>query len=227
MSKVLHAIERLSNNLESNWEEELKDLNIWEDISPLYYKFDSDNYKANVIFAFIVFAYDRKSKKIDMHMDRMENKRKILTSLAGLSAMADQDYVDAAVGLYSPYNEMIEYYINYQKDRRWRDVVSFYDFHSRASVMATMATGPKDMEFVGRVLKQATGLRNDADAIVEKLEKENVLIDSALAKENRVKLSDRRGEDFMSHEIYMRGLKQREVDELAGDVDIMNEYEDD
>ena len=227
MSKVLALIEKLSQKLDSDWKQELIAINVWEDFAPLYHKFPGDSYKANVILAFLVFAYDKESKQIDLHMDRMQSKSKILCALAGLSAMADADYTDAAVGLMSPYNELIEAYINYQKDRRWRDIVSNYDFHSKASAMASIASGPKEMEYVGRMLKQASILRNDADVLVTQLEQENVVLDAALKKENRVKLSDRRGEDFMSHEIYMRGIKQASQEPLssAEEDDIMNQYE--
>lgn len=227
MSKVLALIEKLSQQLDSNWEEELSAINIWEDFAPLYHKFSADRYKANVILAFLVFAYDRESKRIDLHMDRMQSKSKILCALAGLSAMADADYTDAAVGLASPYNELIEFYINYQKDRRWRDIVSNYDYHSKASAMASIASGPKEMEYVGKMLKQASILRNDADQLVAQLEQENVVLDAALKKENRVKLSDRRGEDFMSHEVYMRGIKQSQQAPLsaAEEDNIMDQYE--
>lgn len=222
LNKITHLIK---NNLESDWEEDLVNLNIWDEVCDLYYKFDQDGRKANIIFAYIVLAYSKHSGRIDMHMNRMENKRKILMSLAGPSAMADDDYCKAAVGHLSPYTEIIEFYVNYQKDRRFQEIVASYDYHAKATAMMNNATDTKEMETAGRVFKIACEMRQNADAMIKVIESENVVLDSALAAEERTKLSDRRGEDYMSHEIYMKGLKNSDDEIDFSSDDILNSYE--
>lgn len=224
-NKILTKIMSLSKNMDANWEEDLINLNIWDDVCDLYYKFNTDMHKANVILTYIVLAYGKESPRLDLNMDRMDNKVKILKSLAGLSAMSDDDYCKAAVGTLSPYNEIIEFYINYQKDRRFQEIVGAYDFHAKATATMNTSTDLREMAIAAQVFNSAVALREKADALVDQIEKENVHIDSALDKENRTKLSDRRGDDFISHEIYMRSQSKGndEIDFSSGDI--MDKYE--
>jgi hypothetical protein len=211
---------------ESDWEPHLVELNIWDDVCPLYYKFPKETRKPNMIFAYIVLAYDKDSPRLDINMDRMELKRKIIISLAGVGAFADVDYADAAVGVESPYNEVIEFYVTLQKDKRFQDIIAFYDYHRKASAMSMMANTIKDMEYIGKVLKIATGLRTDADALLKEIQQENVYIDSSLQKEGRDKLSDRLEGDHNSHEVYMMSLNKKPQDWAEDPDDILNQYEE-
>jgi len=225
--KILDKILSLVKRLESDWEEDLVNLNIWDNVCDLYYLFNADHRKANIILAYIVLSYSKHSPRLDMNMDRMDNKISILTSLGGISAMADKDYCNAAVGNLSPYTEIIEFYINFQKDRRFQEIVAAYDYHAKATFMMTTAMDSKEMESAGRVFNIACSLREKADSMRSDIEKENVHIDSALEKEDREKLSDRMGKDFMSHEVYMRSQQQSDDSaDFSGNIGIMDKYED-
>jgi hypothetical protein len=141
--------------------------------------------------------------------------------------MADKDYCNAATGNLSPYNEIIEFYINLQKDRRFQEIIAAYDYHAKATFMMTTASDSKEMESAGRVFNIACGLREKADQMRDEIEKENVHIDSALDKESREKLSDRMGKDFISHEVYMKSMSQNDEEvDFSSNNDIMNSYEE-
>lgn len=226
-SKVLNTIERLiKRDLENDWESELEKLNIWDDVSDLYFLFNEDTRKANTIFAFIVLAYDKLSNRIEISMDRMENKIKILRSLGGENIMVDLDYNKAAVGTLDPYNKVIDWYIKRQTDRRWSDILSYLDYHSRAQAIAAMATNSREMEVSGKMLKTAGELRALADSLADELRKENVRIDSALKKEDRTSLTDTTPTDYMSHEVYAKGLLQNEEDNsMEKTANFLDEYD--
>ncbi len=76
------------------------------------------------------------------------------------------------------------------------------------------------------MLKIATGLREDADALLKEIEQENVHIDASLQKEGRDKLSDRLNGDHMSHEVYMMSLNKKPQDWKEDPDDILDQYEE-
>jgi len=213
MSKLLPTFKKLQMQLEADWYEDLDNLNIWQEVQDLYFNL-KDNRKANTILCFIAFAYDKDSDWLDMHQDRMENKCRIMRTLAGDNFQTDQDYVNATVGMMSPYNNVIEWYINYQMDWRFADVLAGFEFHSRAVSMSKMAFDNKEMAAAGRTLSQAKLIRKEADQLLDELKKEMMVLDASLTKEDRKKITDTdRGQKYeFGHEAWLKGRKAQEDD---------------
>lgn len=200
--------------LEEDWRPELKKINIYENVAPIYLRFPGKQTKANIILAYIVLAYSQGSTWLNLHRDRNDNKHDIMSSIAGILYKDDLDYIQAIVGQMDPYNAVIEWLLNYQTDHRWKSVVSGLEFHSKAQVMARSAEDGKTMIEMEKLLTSADERLETTLDLIQKINSENVTLDSALKKEGRAPMSDRGTEtiNFMSHE---ERLKKR-LEEKTG-----------
>lgn len=201
--KPLDLIISLRDKLEENWIPQLRDINIWEDVQEIYLTFPGDFRKANSILSYIIYTYSKNSMWLDLHMDITENKARIMTSIAGISYQTDVDYVSAITGNRDPYHKIIEWYLDYQKDKRWKTIISGFEYHAKAQVISKMSYSAKDMADAGRMLEHADKRLDKANELLDTLRSENVKIDDHLKKDGRVPLSERLedlGFDFMSHE---------------------------
>lgn len=232
--KVLDLILKLKDDLYSDWKPALIEINIWEDVKYLYHKYDKERDIANVILAFIILSYDKKSPWLDIHMDRIDNKERIMISLAGENFKTKLPFVTAILGDSNPICDIVEWYINYQLDRRWKTIMADLDYHAKATMISKQARDFKDMTEVGKMMGLAEVRRQNAEAMLEELRAEMVNIDHALEQEGKPKMTDRFNEtfNFMSHEQHL--LHKKAMEELQraaelgnpGNGDIMNEYED-
>src|SRR4051812_22638213 len=93
-NKILELIISLISDLESDWQEKMEQINIWEDVMQIY---DSPGVSGNQrlgneILAFTVMAYDNQSEWLEPHKDRWENKKKIMVRIAGISCFSKPIY---------------------------------------------------------------------------------------------------------------------------------------
>lgn len=248
-SKILDTIKYLYKDLEGNWWGKLEEINIFYDVRELYFvsewevgtpekpienprliekrRFNSSHKVSNTILAYIVFAYHQNSQWLDLHADRIDNKNKIMMSLAGKDYQDNPDFCDAIIGLDEPYNSVIEWFLNSQMDKRWKQILTDYEYHSRAQNIAGYASGAKEMAEVGKMLTAAENRRNRADELLEVLKNENVKIDSALQKEHREPLTERQSDNFMSWETFISNRNKERKGDLATDYnDGLSDYEE-
>lgn len=197
--KILTKIIQLSKDLEADWEEGLTEINIWDDVEGLYTSFDRK--EANIFMAYIAFAYDASSDKLTVHKDRLQNKKVILTKLAGEATLKKELYIDALLGGNAIIDNVIEFYINNQRDWRWTTVISSLEFASKVRAKSFNA----DKE-TGDLLDQADKRMEKANKMLDQLREEYVDLDSVLEKEEKVKITDRieDTDDFMSWEKYVK-----------------------
>lgn len=224
-TKILQTINRLRKKLDTDWKPALEDMNIFENVQAIYFKFTDNRVKANTILAYIVYSYHKDSNWLDLHADRTDNKIKIMSSLAGDNFRTDEDYVEAVSGILPPYNLVIEWLINHQMDRRWSSIVADYDFHSRAQVISKNVMSVKDMADAGKMLQAAEQRMERADKNMEILRNENVKLDSALKKEDRETLTERKPENYLNWEFHILKLNsEKDLDRELGDP--LSEYEE-
>jgi hypothetical protein len=233
-NRILDLVKELHTNLESNWRLRFEELNIWERVHDLYFEYDKELKKmkprfggqmriSNTIFSYIVFAYHNSSKWLDLHKDRNDNKNEIMASLAGISYQTEDAYCKAIIGIDEPFNSIIEWVIDMQMDRRWKQIMADFEYHSNAQNISKFARGAKDMTDAGRMLSLAEVRLESATKLLEILRNENVKLDSALTKENRNKLTERTNSNFMSWENFIRrrdDIHQFDLDaESGGNLD--------
>lgn len=76
----LSLIKDLLKDLNSDWEERLRDINAYLEFEPIY-KLKYKEAEKNLIVAFIILAYDYQSAQIDVRRDRSDDKSRILKNI--------------------------------------------------------------------------------------------------------------------------------------------------
>ena len=233
MSKALDLIVSLRDKLEENWRSELIRINLWNNVVSLYEEFPDKYLKPNIILSYIIYAYDKDSDWLEMDMDRVMNKERIMKSLAGPDFKDDLNYVSAIVGELDPYNAIIEKYLNDQPDKRYVAMMASYEFHSRTLMMANQKqSSPSDMASMGKVLEVGDARFDYAEGLKATISQENVLIDTNLKKEGRKPLTERAtiNFDYMSWEARLLARNQKKKadnkKEKSTKFDDDDEYED-
>lgn len=222
-SKILDFIYANLRNLESDWQKELEDMNIWNDVEDLYYVFhdEQDNKKqislleGNTLLAFIVLSYDNKSQFLEPHKDRFDNKVKIITRLAGPSAMVNDAYKNAVYCQDHCCNNIIDWYVNFQKDSRWKTVLANKEYASQATALAMVGpANSKDGVDMGKMLKEAEERDIAADKMLDTLRSEYLSLDTILEKEGKQKATSMDDTtNFMSHEGFITARDIRRAKE--------------
>ena len=227
-NKILEFVYANLKNLEDDWQIDFEGFNIWEDVEPLYrffvqqcllQKMDAEvaNLEANTAFAFIVLSYSNNSNFLEVHKDRYDNKLKILKRLAGPSCLVNRRYQDLLYTTGAVYNEFITWYVDYQKDSRFRGIIAKLEYSASANAIAMAGTGDaKDGVDIGRMLKEADQREKEAYAILKEIETEYLNLDTLLEKENRPKATDLDNYDFMNHERFILSKRREAVEKKVG-----------
>lgn len=230
-TRLLQKIESLRKNMESDWQPDLEKLNVWNDVDEFYYEIlkDNERWVANTIFAFVVLAYHATSEWLQISGDRLENKKKIMKSLVGISWQTNPALVDAVLGdstenTHGRIDKLIEWFINDQKDWRWSEIISNKEFYSKANILAQGANSIKDMKEAGQMKESARLLNEKADQYLDAIRKEYVDLDSALKKEGKVMITERLANDKSSWELFIlqrnsRAENEAKLEQAAKDGD--------
>lgn len=215
---ILQKILVLKRDLDGDWTEELERLNIWDDVSPLYIELNNRR-QANILVTFIWLAYDGSSEQIEPHKDRLQNKRTILSKLAGKECFTKEIYLDAVLGGNMVIDNVIEFCVNNQKDWRWTSAISSLEFASKARAKSFSA----DKES-GDMLEMADKRQDKANKILDELRQDFVDLDAVLDAEGKAKITDRVEDtpDFMSFELY---IKQRKFKDAAKEAESKEKVE--
>lgn len=210
--KILEFIYSNHRRLEADWQKDLEDLNIYDDIEHIYKAkgIDGDARIGNIVLAFTILAYDNSSRFLEPHKNRRENKEKILVTLAGVGALAIKLYQDIIDNKHEGAFNLAEWYVKYQKDWRWTDAIAAIEYHSMGTNMSNKGAIDADEAYkLGKVLDSATQQRRKADLLIDELRTEFLNLDTVLEKEGRAKVTDLAAVNFMSYEVYLGGIKNR------------------
>lgn len=205
------------NDLECDWRDPLEELFVWDDVSQLWFGKEPD--EANTVFAFIVLAYHNKSRYLEAHKDRYDNKLKIFSKLAGPSFLTREWYRDVLYNFDKIANYIISWFIEFQKDWRWDSIVTGMEYAARANAMSLMGgNSPKEEVDIGKMIKEGKDARRAADALLEEIRIEKVNINMALKKEDRKEMTDMESGNFMRHEHFVLAKQKSERARLGLDL---------
>lgn len=202
MSRLLDFVLDNKSKADKSWKKELQAMNVWDDVEDIY-SFTKDNYNGNIILSFIALAYDAKSEYIEMHQDRLDNKIKIMQSLAGLSALTNDTLKAVVHNTEDVFSKVIDWFLESQKDWRWKTVVTCYEYHSVVMQMKPSVSAKDTLE-IGRCIDEAIKRRNQGDKLLKEMQTEFVNLDHALKKEGKRPVTSM---DFMSHEQFISNRK--------------------
>lgn len=208
-TQILDRMKLLRRNLEADWTSDLEELGIWDEVSPLYANINQRR-DANIIMAYICFAYHSKSIYLDPFKDRLENKRSIMMRIAGKDCFDRELFLDAVLGGDAIIDEVIEFFINDQRDWRWNTIISNMEFASKV----TAKSRTEDFKQSADLLDLADKRREKADKLLEEIREEFVDLDAELEHEGKPKITDKTA-DFMSWELYTKKKKFADAEKEA------------
>jgi len=202
MQLAIECAKVLSESPDTNHLQHLKDTDLYNVFKGIY-KLDITNREANLIVAYIIYAYDPDSLRLNIRKDRYENKQEILSSL-GLTYESEllRDII---------YNEndvvtnSVTLYLEKLTDWRWPTIYSLLDYHSSMIRFTSQKTETEkkydkvgkdgstqtvtkdyDMEAISKVniqksdlLKKAVESRETADKLLEEIRKSFMVTDTA------------------------------------------------
>src|SRR5437868_3513469 len=131
-NQIIERVRILRKNLDGDWRPDLEELGIWEEVEPLYIHVEQRR-NANIIFAYVVFAYHSKSEYLNPHKDRLEVKHGIMRRIGGKDCLEKELFLDAVLGGDATIDNLIEFVINDQRDWRWNTIVSNMEFASKVT----------------------------------------------------------------------------------------------
>lgn len=184
-------------DLENDWESDLRELGILDEVKPLYEEYD--DVSGNIILSYIVLAYDNKSTYLNTHKERFSEKRRILKILTKQHGM-DQDVIDEIV---ENKNEMVnritDWYLDFQKDWRWNNIIRCFEFHATAVAAKAKGDAKSTIE-IGKLLDEGLRQRREGEKLIDEIQKDFANLDSVLEQEKKEKITTG---DFMSFENWM------------------------
>lgn len=205
----------LRHDLESDWTQQLEDMNIYDDVSFIYTApgIEGDTLLGNIVLCFTVLAYDNKSKFLEPHKDRWENKKKIMITLAGLSCMTIPLFVKVIDNGHKESFDLSKWYIEYQKDWRWKDIVSCMEYHSMAIQMSNKgAIDAQEAVHIGKMKEISRRERKTGDEMMDELRTEFLNLDTVLEKEDREKVTELESTNFMHFESWLAAKQKKLAD---------------
>lgn len=201
MNKAIEAARVLVKNPETNHLDYLKESNLFNCFEGIY-KLNITANDANLISAYLIYAYDPDSLKLDIRKDRWENKVEIFLSL-GLKT--ENDIVQQILSNENEdFNNCVLQYLEKLTNWRWPTIFSLLDYHSNMIRFANQKTEEEksfdkmnkegevktltqsyDIDLIAKVniqkseiFKRAVEARKTADELLEDIRKEFMVVDT-------------------------------------------------
>lgn len=209
MQKALTLAKNILKSLEEDHTEDFKDINL--DIFDGLFTLKRPIADTNRLIAFLIFAYDPDSKRMDIQKDRYENKQSIMLSVG--CNIEDALFHEILSNSNQIFNDVVALYLAELTDWRWPMVYSMLDYSSnmlRFSNQKTQAekkfvdvklgkdgepskeTTTTEFEITeiakvniqkDDILKRALGQREAADRLLSQMQKDFVATDNATVQD--------------------------------------------
>lgn len=237
MSKLIQVVHRLRKDMSSDWSDELLKFNIEYDISPIYDSGLPVKTK-NILFAYIILAYDNESEWMEVHKDRYQTKLKILKRIG--ADVEDQFFIDVAQGKNNIVQKVVTWFTLYQRDYRWDDIRACFDYHSEMMLFAGVKNpdsisyesfdedeegikqpviNTEDIDIEKQIannikkascLKAGMEMRDIAQEKLKQIQRDYVNLDTALHKEGVVRITET--VDITKWEPFIKSIRRSVVD---------------
>lgn len=180
MQKALELAKQIKSSLNKDWSNEFDSYNL--KLFNQAYSIDASQKDTNIIVCFIAYAYSPDSFWLDIHKDRLENKKVILNNLdADLNSELFQDILS---NRHDTFNMCVFDFLEQLKDWRWRAIYDLLDYSSKMFRFATQETeAEKSYEKMNKDGEVKT-ITQDLDIdVISKVNKEKgILLEQAIAK---------------------------------------------
>lgn len=203
MQKAIDTARILSDSPGSNHLQHLKDVDLFSVFKDIYKLKDINTHDANLLCAYLIYAYDPDSLRLNISKDRHENKEEIMLSLEidpKIQLMQDIIHNDN-----NNFNTCVSLYLGKLTDWRWPTIYAQLDYHANMLRFANQKTDSEktfdkmnkegvvkemkqdiDMDTVAKVniqkgalLTKAIEARQEADRLLEAMRKDFLPTDTA------------------------------------------------
>lgn len=202
MTKAIELAKKIVKAPKANYINDLDDLNLLKVFQPLYDLLYATQ-DENRLIAFIIFAYDPDSQKLDIRKDRYENKLSIMSNI-GLDV--SKEFIQEILSNSNEiFNTAVLNYLQELTNWRWPTIYSLLDYHSNMIRFANQKTEAEksfdkinkegevktltteyDIDVISKVniqkseiFKRAIDSRKQADELLEDIRKEFMVTDHA------------------------------------------------
>ena len=237
MQKAIELAKKIVHAPKANYVNDLDDLNLLKIFQPLYdllYPTQDEN----KLIAFIIFAYDPDSQKLDLRKDRYENK---LSIMANIGLDVKKDFIEEILSNSNEkFNHIVLNYLEELTDWRWVQIYSYLDYHSNMIRFANQKTEEErkydkmnkegivkelkeeyDIETIAKInknkgdlLNQAMDARHKADVLLEEIRKQFVNTDHAVQQDFGFMFTEtaKKNVDIMSWREFIKKRTQNLLD---------------
>lgn len=196
MKKNIELAKRISQNLEKNWEEDFRELNIWYIFKPIFNLYGTKS--SNTISCFIIYSYDNDSAWLNYRQDREENKKRILTELGATPSA--HPFKEIREKANEEINDVIAVYLQSQVTSQWGDAMAYLDYAEETRRMATKKTeSEKTLEKMNKEgeIKEMTS-EIDIDKILKAQATKSDLLDKAVEATKKARaIIEEIGKEFL------------------------------
>jgi hypothetical protein len=197
MNKAIEAARVLTKTPESNHLDYLKECNLFNCFEDIY-KLNINVSTANLMSAYLIYAYDPDSLKLDIRKDRWENKVEILLSLG---VDTNIEIVQQILSNESEeFNNCVLHFLEKLTNWRWPTIYSLLDYHSNMIRFANQKTEEEKsfdkMNKEGEVKTLSQSYDIDTIAKVN-IQKSDIFKRAIEARENADKLLEDIRKEFM------------------------------
>lgn len=236
MNKAIEAARTLSKSPESNHLDYLKEANLFNCFEGIY-KLNVNVETANLVVAYLIYAYDPDSLKLDIRKDRYENKVEILISL-GLD-INSEIVQELLTNGNEDFNNCVLVYLEKLTNWRWQTIYSLLDYHSNMIRFANQKTEEEksfdkmnkegevktlsqsyDIDTIAKVniqksdiFKRAIEARKNADELLEDIRKEFMPTDTVVQQDFNFTFTEtsKKKVNILSWREYIKGLNEKKI----------------
>lgn len=203
MQRAIDTAKVLSKHPEQNHIEYLKDCNLFNTFEGIY-RLNISASNANLISAYLIYAYDPDSVKLDIRKDRIENKSEIMNSI-GINP-DDELMQEIITNGNDDFNNCVLLFLEKLTDWRWVTIYSLLDYHANMIRFSNQKTESEkkfdkmnkegevkemiqeyDIDTISKVniqksdlLKRAIDSREKADVLLDEIRKNFLPTDTAV-----------------------------------------------
>lgn len=234
MQKAIELARKISDNLDSVWIDEVKEVNLHKIFEPVF-KLNLSLTDLNTIVCYIIYAYDNDSTWLNLNRDRIENKKEILKGLnADLNRATYSDLLNNENEIIL---DVITNYLIGQTTWKWQQIITQIEYHAKMMRFVNQKTEEEktvdkmnkegevktlttdyDIDTITKVnkekgilLEQALKARREADTLLAEIKKEFVQLDNLTQGEFGFEVTEEKNinpeswREFIKRRNYLKG----------------------
>lgn len=234
MNKAIELATIISKSPDNNYTDTLKEYNLYNTFQDIY-SLNLNLEQLNLLVAFIIFAYDPDSLRLDIRKDRFDNKVDIMLSL---NIDTNEEIIQPILtNENETFNHCVLNYLEKLTNWRWPTIYSLLDYHSSMIRFANQKTESEkrfdkitkdgevkevvqdyDIESISKVniqkseiFNRAIKARRDADELLEDIRKEFMIVDTVIQQDLGFTFSEtaKKKVDILSWRSWIRELKDK------------------